>query len=66
MINFSFHYDKKNLDTQSELKVSVADLRDLVQAFTIPQEGQKLQELQLVLDCIARKNCLRPGALHVE
>lgn len=62
----NFYYDKKIITTQSELQVSVADLRDLVQAFTIPNKGQRQEELQLVLDCIARKNRLRPGALHVE
>ena len=65
-MSMCFTYDKKALTTQTQLLVSVADVRDLVQAITIPQEGQRLQELQLVLDCIARKNCLRPGALHVE
>ena len=62
----NFYYDKKAMTTQTQLQVTLADVRDLVQAITIPQEGQRLQELHLVLDCIARKNCLRAGALHVE
>lgn len=65
-MSLCFHYDKKALNTQAQLQVSVADLRDLIQAFTIPQEGQRQRELQWVLDSIARKNCLKPGALHVE
>lgn len=62
----NFHYDKKTITTQSELLVSVADLRDLVQAFAIPDEAQRLQELQVVLESIVRKNRLKPSALSVE
>lgn len=66
MGDFVFNYDKNTLTTQSELLVSVADLRDLVQAFTIPDEAQRLQELQVVLECIVRKNKLPTGSLSVE
>ena len=66
MSDFVFHYDKNTLTTQSELLVSVADLRDLVQAFTIPDEAQRLQELQVVLASIMRKNKLPNGSLSVE
>lgn len=66
MIDFIFHYDKNILTTQSELLVSVADLRDLVQAFVIPNEAQRLQELQMVLESIVRKNKLPNGSLNVE
>ena len=59
-------YDKGAATTQSELLVSVADLRDLVQAFTIPDEIQRLQELQVVLASIVRKNKLPNGSLVVE
>jgi hypothetical protein len=62
----NFDYDKKALTTQSELKVSVADLRDMIQAFTIPDTTQRLRELQVVLECIVRKNGLKAGALGVE
>ncbi len=62
----NFHYDKNTLTTQSELLVSVADLRDLVQAFTIANEAQRLQELQVVLASIVRKNKLPTGSLSVE
>ncbi|MYM40152.1 hypothetical protein [Duganella qianjiadongensis] len=61
-----FHYDRITLTTQSDLQVSVADLRDVIQAFVIPDEGQRLLELQVVLECIARKNGLAAGALGVE
>ena len=61
-----FKYDKKILTTQSDLQVSVADLRDLIQAFSIPSEDQRYQELQMVLESIVRKNGLKLGALGVE
>ena len=61
-----FIYDKSTLTTQDELLVSVADLRDVIQAFTISNEVQRLQELQLILESIVRKNKLPSGALGVE
>ncbi|WP_454912862.1 hypothetical protein [Variovorax gossypii] len=54
------------MTTQSELLVSLADLRDLVQAFTISDEAQRLHELQVVLASIVRKNKLPNGAMKVE
>jgi len=66
MKGIEFRYDKEALTTQSELLVSVADLRDLVQAFTIPDEAQRLQELQVVLASIMRKNSLPNDSLIVE
>lgn len=61
-----FFYDKDKLTTQNELLVSVADLRDVIQAFTISNEVQRLQELQLILESIMKKNKLPSGALGVE
>ena len=61
-----FQYDKNTLTTQSELLVSVADLRDLVQAFTIPDEAQRLQEIQVVLASVVRKNKLPTDSLSVK
>ncbi len=66
MKGIEFHYNKEAVTTQSELLVSVADLRDLIQAFTIPDEAQRLQELQVVLASIMRKNKLPNGSLSVE
>ena len=66
MSDFVFHYDKNTLTTQSELLVSVADLRDLVQAFIISDDAQRLQELQTVLASIVRKNKLPNGSLGVK
>jgi hypothetical protein len=62
----NFIYNKENLTTQDQLLVSVADLRDVIQAFTISNEVQRLQELQLILESIVRKNKLPSGALDVE
>ena len=60
-----FNYDKSQLNSINELTVSVADLRDLVQAFTIGNDAQKIQELKIVLESIVRKNRLLPGAVDV-
>ena len=61
-----FNYDKSQLTSIDELTVSVADLRDLVQAFTIGNDAQKIQELKIILESIVRKNRLLPGALEVK
>ena len=66
MSKVGFHYDKSTLSTQSELLMSVADLRDVVQAFAIPDENQRLRELQVILESIVRKNKLPTGSLSVE
>lgn len=60
-----FNYDKSQLTTQDELIVSVADLRDLIQAFIIENDAQKVQELKTILESIVRKNRLLPGAVGV-
>ena len=60
-----FNYDKSQLTSIDELTVSVADLRDLVQAFTIGSDAQKIQELKIILESIVRKNRLLPGAVDV-
>jgi hypothetical protein len=60
-----FNYDKNIVTTQDELLVSVADLRDLVQAFTIENDAQKVQELKTILESIVRKNGLLHGAVGV-
>ena len=61
-----FNYDKSQLNSVNELTVSVADLRDLVQAFTIGNDAQKIQELKIILESIVRKNRLLPGAVDVN
>lgn len=66
MSNIGFHYDKNFVTTQSEVLVSVADLRDLIQAINIPDQAQRHHELQMVLASIVRKNKLPNGSLNVE
>ena len=60
-----FNYDKSQLNSANELTVSVADLRGLVQAFSIENDAQKIQELKIILKSIVRKNRLLPGAFDV-
>ena len=60
-----FNYDKSQLTSIDELTVSVADLRDLVQAFSIGNDAQQIQELKVILESIVRKNRLLPGAVDV-
>ena len=45
-----FNYDKSQLTSINELTVSVADLRDIVQAFTIGNDAQKIRELKIILE----------------
>ena len=52
-----FNYDKSQLNSINELTVSVADLRDLVQAFTIGNDAQKIQELKIILESIVSRCC---------
>ena len=66
MKGIEFHYNKEAVTTQSELLVSMADLRDLTQAFNIPDEAQRLQELEVVLASIVRKNKLPNGSLGMK
>lgn len=60
-----FNYDKSQLTSANELTISVADLRDVVQAFSIENNAQKIQELKIILESIVRKNRLLPGAVGV-
>ena len=48
-MGIEFIYDKSQLTTIDEISVSVADLRDLVQALNIQNEAQKLHEFLPVL-----------------
>ena len=65
-MGIEFIYDKNQLTTIDEISVSVADLRDLVQALNIQNEAQKLQELKTILDGVVRKNRLLPSAVGVS
>jgi len=62
----NFQYDKNSVTTQTELKVSVADLRDLIQASSILNVEQRLNEYELILNQISRKNYLPSKSLTVK
>ena len=64
-MKIEFNYDKSQINSINELTVSVADLRDLVQAFSIGNDAQQIQELKIILESIVRKNRLLPGAVGV-
>lgn len=65
-MGIEFIYDKNQLTTIDEISVSVADLRDLVQALNIQNEAQRLHELKTILAGVVRKNRLLPGAVGVS
>jgi hypothetical protein len=50
----------------SELKTSVADIRDLIFAFCLPDEQQRMEEVNTILRAIERKNRLQSGSLQVR
>ena len=64
-MKIEFNYDKNIVTSQYELLVSVADLRDVIQAFAIENDAQKVHELKTILESIVRKNRLIPGAVGV-
>ena len=60
-----FNNEKSQLTSANELTISVADMRDVVQAFSIENNAQKIQELKIILESIVRKNRLLLGAVGV-
>lgn len=65
-MEINFEYDKNSVTTQTELKVSVADLRDLIQASSILNNEQRLNEYWLILNQISRKNYLPSKSLIIK
>lgn len=61
-----FVYNKEVLNTLDELQISVADLRDLVNASQMQDEMAKWAELKMVLASIVRKNKLPTGAIDIQ
>jgi len=61
-----FIYNKSILNTTSMITMSVADLRDLIQAFSIANESQKFLELKKVLGDIGTKNRLIENSISVH
>ena len=65
-MTISFEYNKAVFCTTDYLKVTVADLRDLIQAQNIESDEQKLAELKAILKSIMRKNRLPIGIIDVQ
>ena len=63
-----FLYNNEIVSTQDEIKISVADLRDLIQAGELLANypEQALKEYKMVLDGILRKNRLPHGVISVD
>ncbi|HDR9102495.1 TPA: hypothetical protein QDA86_005924, partial [Burkholderia vietnamiensis] len=59
-----FLYNNEFVSTQDEIKISVADLRDLIQAGELLAEHseQAIKEYRMILEGILRKNRLPHGA----
>ena len=62
-----FTYNREKISTQSEMKISVADIRDLIQASALIAMINELAlgEYQLIIDCILRKTHLEQGVISV-
>lgn len=62
-----FIYNQEKITTQDELKISVADLRDLIQAGELLENNREdaINEYKLIVNSILRKNHLPVGTLLV-
>lgn len=61
-----FLYDRNNINTQEEIKISLADLRDLVQAVNLKNEEVRNNEIDNILQCISKKNKFKKGTFWIE
>lgn len=61
-----FLYDRNNINTQEDLKLSLADLRDLVQAINLKNEDVRRSEIDNILQSISKKNKLKKGTFWIE
>jgi hypothetical protein len=61
-----FEYNREIISTTYDLKISVADLRDLVNACSYFNKDIAMQEVENVLRCIEHKNRLPEGSLTIE
>ena len=60
-----FNYNHEKIKTTDELKISVADLRDLIQAAGLSGNAQTL-EYQAIIAAIERKNRMQKGSIFLE
>lgn len=55
MKNLKFEYDKNLINTEKDLTISVADLRDLINSHLLNPQDRK-DEIYLILQSIMHKN----------
>ncbi len=60
-----FQYDKNKLATTDVVQITIADLRDLVQAMSLA-DSDRLAEVKAILASIEHKNRLEPSSLVVK
>lgn len=61
-----FEYNREIISTTYDLQISVADLRDLVNAGSYFDNTVAKQEVANVLRCIEHKNRLPEGSLMID
>lgn len=64
-MKIKFEYDKNLIDTEQEITISVADLRDLINANSLKPQDKK-DEVHLILQCIMKKNRLQKDTFKVD
>ncbi|MDN7880511.1 hypothetical protein [Burkholderia aenigmatica] len=60
-----FIYNKQSITTQDRITISIADLRDLVQAHGL-SKNDAINEYAVILRCIAHKNHLDEQCFTVK
>lgn len=61
----NFEYNRDVISTQDDIKISVADLRDLIQAYNIKLPEQAFNEYVVILEGILRKNSFEKEVMLV-
>lgn len=64
-MKIKFDYDKNLIDTQKDITISVADLRDLINSNGLKPQDMK-DEVYLILQCIMKKNHLQKNTFVVD
>ena len=63
----NFEYDNSKISTVDEIKISIADLRDLIQSANLisNSDGHYKNEVSEILRSIIRKNRMAPGVICI-
>lgn len=61
-----FQYNKDKIQTTDHITISVADLRDLIQAHDLDDLDHKKAEIDLIISCILHKNHYDVGDMKVQ